>query len=82
MNRKALADQLRECQIRLGQAPKFFIDNLPDEAIIEAYVVCSDCGGRLISMEAVDSCITKAQSHEDFVAFINEHLRNHVHSPN
>jgi hypothetical protein len=42
MDRKVLAERLGECQRRLGHAPPFFIDNLPDEAIILSYVVCSN----------------------------------------
>jgi hypothetical protein len=80
MDRKVLAEQLRECQRRLGHAPSFFIDNLPDETIILSYVVCSNCKGMIADMESVDRCSAQASSHEEFMAFVNEHLATHVHS--
>jgi hypothetical protein len=49
-----LAERLPECQRRLGHAPSLFIDNLPDEAIILSYVVCSKCKSMIADVESVD----------------------------
>ncbi len=57
MDKHKLASELRECQRQLGQAPAFFIENLPDELIIDAYVTCHNCQARLVDDDTLEKCI-------------------------
>jgi len=80
MDKHKLASELRECQRRLGQAPAFFIENLPDELIIDAYVTCHDCQARLVDEDTLEKCISEAKDYEEFLALVNSHTRSHPHS--
>jgi hypothetical protein len=59
MDKHKLASELRECQRQLGQAPAFFIENLPDDLIIDAYVTCHDCQARLVDEDTLEKCISE-----------------------
>ena len=59
--RKELAGVLRKRQVELlpvtGQQlgiTKEKIEKLSDDQIIESYITCSDCGGKMAAMEDVD----------------------------
>jgi hypothetical protein len=80
MDKHKLASELRECQRQLGQAPAFFIENLPDELIIDAYVTCHDCKARLVDDDTLEKCINETKDHEEFIALVNSHARSHSHS--
>jgi hypothetical protein len=80
MDKHKLAGELRACQRRLGQASAFFIENLPDHLIIDAYVTCHDCQTRLVDDDTLEKCITEAKDYEDFLALVNSHRRSHPHS--
>jgi hypothetical protein len=80
MDKHKLANELRECQRRLGQAPAFFIENLPDELIIDAYVTCHDCQARLVDDDNLEKCVSEANDHGEFLALVNSHARSHSHS--
>jgi hypothetical protein len=80
MDKHELASELRECQRRLGQAPAFFIENLPDELIIDAYVTCHGCQARLVDNDTLEKCISEAIDHEEFITLVNSHARSHSHS--
>jgi hypothetical protein len=80
MDKHKLASELRECQRRLGQAPAFFIENLPDDLIIDAYVTCHDCQVRLVDDAALEKFIRLAKDHEEFLALVSGHTRSHPHS--
>ena len=80
MDKHELASELRECQRRLGQAPAFFIENLPDELIIDAYVTCHDCQARLVDDATLEQFIRQAKDHDEFLALVSGHTRLHPHS--
>ena len=80
MDKHKLANELRECQRLLGQAPAFFIENLPDELIIDAYVTCHNCQARLVDDDTLEKCISKAKDHDGFLALVSDHARSHPHS--
>ena len=80
MDKHTLASKLRECQRQLGQAPAFFIHNLPDDLIIDAYVTCHDCQVRLVDDDTLEKFIRQAKDHEEFVALVSGQTRSHSHS--
>jgi hypothetical protein len=80
MDKHTLASKLRECQRQLGQAPAFFIHNLPDDLIIDAYVTCHDCQARLVDEDTLEKCIFEAKDHEEFLALVSRYTRSHLHS--
>ena len=80
MDMHTLASELRECQRQLGQAPPFFIENLPDDLIIDAYVTCHDCQARLVDEDTLEKCISEAKDHEEFLALVSRYTRSHLHS--
>jgi hypothetical protein len=80
MDKHKLASELRECQRQLGQAPTFFIENFPDELIIDAYLTCHKCLTRLVDDDTLEKCISEAKDYEEFFALVNSHGRSHPHS--
>ena len=80
MNKRTLAAQLREIQRQLGQAPAFFIESMPDDLIIAAYVTCHGCQARLVDNDTLERCVSKAANHEEFLALVDDYARSHVHS--
>ena len=72
MNKEKLAEELRNKQIKLGLVPKFLIDKLSDDAIINSYITCSKCGVKEADGDILEQLINKAQDTEDFFQMIQE----------
>jgi hypothetical protein len=73
MKKRVLVKQLRKHQRKLGHAPRHVIDFLPDNLIIEAYITCSDCNGRLIDDQQLAQLIGLAKDCDHFLSLLNQH---------
>lgn len=80
MDKTMLAEQLRECQRQIGQAPRQVIDALSDDDIIQCYVICNECKESLVSQEEFVAAIDQARDHQDFLASVADFARRHTAS--
>ncbi|MBY0522776.1 MAG: hypothetical protein K2R98_05240 [Gemmataceae bacterium] len=76
MNKHELAEQLRECHRQHGAAPTHFIDLMPDDLIIEAYITCNRCQERMVDDEVLAACIAQAQDFRTFFQLIDRNARH------
>lgn len=68
MIRHRLAEELRERQYQLRQAPRASVDALSDDEIIEAYIACSHCGEKQVDAKQLKAAISQAEHAEHFFA--------------
>lgn len=68
MQKDALAQDLRQRQHQLGQAPAEMIDALSDDAIIEAYITCACCGEKQVTGRQLRIAIFLARDADGFFA--------------
>ncbi len=77
MTTTMLAKQLRQCQYRLGKLPRHLLDGVPDEDIIERYVICPGCGEWLVTGDELVETIADCKDVDEFVAFADKLLQDH-----
>ena len=81
MQKNELAHQLRKRQYAYGAAPKWLIDSLNDDEMINAYVTCSDCGHKQIPPSNLPTAVTMATDVNHFIKIIyNQHKQEHSNS--
>jgi len=73
MSKKALADLLRKRLLSMGLATKENLDRMSDQAMIESYVVCADCGHWEVPKSELDDVVDKSESVEDFFSILDNH---------
>ncbi len=66
MNKKLLAEELRERQIAFGEVPVEIIKSLSDDDIIDSYITCSDCGEKIVDQRTLKRIIFKSRDVDDF----------------
>jgi hypothetical protein len=66
MLKNELAIQLRERQLKFGQAPKALIDACSDEQIIDSYITCSQCGDKEVTAPQLTAAIRQANNVDEF----------------
>ncbi len=62
----ALAAEMRQRQIHLGQVPRWMVERLSDDEMIDCYVTCSGCGHRP-AQATIDAAILSARDADDFL---------------
>jgi len=72
MNKKDLAQELRERQIRAGYIPENIINLLSDDKIIDSYITCSQCGEKDITDDMLDLSIKRAKNTDNFFDIIDK----------
>ncbi len=73
MNKKVLAEELREIQITFGEVPVEIIKSLSDDDIIDSCITCSECGEKLIDQRTLKKIIFKSCDADDFFRLCNMH---------
>ncbi len=66
MNKKVLAEELRERQIAFGEVSVEIIKSLSDDDIIDSYITCSDCGEKIVDQRTLKRIIFKSRDVNDF----------------
>ena len=83
MTKSELAAQLRGRQLDRGLVPQWMVDMLDDDAIIDSYVTCAECGAKQAEGEELKRIIAESHCAEDFFDRCNAAGRAHafVHWP-
>jgi len=66
MTKSELAAQLRQRQLDQGLVPQWMLDILNDNAIIDSYVTCAECGAKQAGGEELERIIAESHCAEDF----------------
>ena len=80
MTKKELAAQLRQRQLERGLVPKWMVEMLDDDAIIDSYVTCAECGVKQAEGDELDQIIAKSHCAEDFFDRCNEAAKGRAHA--
>jgi hypothetical protein len=80
MTKTELAAQLRQRQLERGLVPKWMVEMLDDDAIIDSYVTCAECGVKQAEGEELDLIIAKSHCAEDFFDRCNEAAKGRAHA--
>ncbi len=78
MTSKALADGLRQRQYEKKLVPRWMVDRLKDDEMIDSYVTCSECGAKQAEGIVLRHAIERATGVNDFFR-ICDGLSNHMH---
>jgi len=79
MQKKQLAQELRQRQYKLGQVSRQQIDAVADDDIIESYITCSGCGARLVDDTQLRMAIHTAQDAAHFLRLTANPGDSHTH---
>lgn len=71
VNKKVLAEELREKQIAFGEVSDLTIMSLSDDDIIDAYITCSECGEKIVDQRTLMRIIFKFRDVDDFFRVCN-----------
>jgi hypothetical protein len=66
MKKKDLANELRKCQLALGEVEPELINRLSDHEIIESYITCDCCGEKEVTGEELKNIIKASSTVDDF----------------
>ena len=66
MEKHQLAQALRQRQYHLALIEKQLIDAVPDDALIDSYITCSDCGEKQVAPQELTTAIELAASADQF----------------
>jgi hypothetical protein len=72
MTKKRLVSDLRRRQYVAGAVPRYVVDALSDDEIVDSYITCSYCSAKLIGDVALT--IRASDSTEDFLAQLEVHF--------
>ena len=72
MQKQHLAQALRQRQYAYGVVPQQLIESLPDDAIIESYITCPECGEQQVEGAQLDLAISRAQNADHFFALCDQ----------
>ncbi|HEY1352399.1 MAG TPA: hypothetical protein VGF67_22505 [Ktedonobacteraceae bacterium] len=75
MDRHILARQLRQRQYTQGCLPRYIIDAVSDEDIIDCYITCSCCGEKQVTPQQLVTAIAQAHDAYHFLALCDEQAR-------
>jgi hypothetical protein len=80
MTKTELASQLRRRQLERGLVPKWMVEMLDDDAIIDSYVTCAECGVKQAEGAELARIIAESHCAEDFFDLCNEAAKGHKHA--
>ena len=80
MTKSELAAQLRQRQLDRGLVPKWMVEMLDDDAIIDSYVTCAECGVKQVEGADLDRIIAASHCAEDFFDQCNEAAKGRAHA--
>jgi len=66
MTKAKLVCEMRRAQYRMGELPRYVIDQVPDDEWIRAYTTCSGCSARLCDPAEIDGHIAAATDFDDW----------------
>jgi len=80
MTKSELAAQLRQRQLARGLVPKWMVEMLDDDAIIDSYVTCAECGVKQADGAELDQIIAASHCAEDFFDRCDEAAKGRPHA--
>lgn len=72
MEKRQLAQALRQRQYKTGMVERRLIDSLSDDDIIESYVTCSHCGQKQITDGEQAMALRLAKNSQEFLAMCDK----------
>lgn len=80
MTKKELASQLRQRQLERGLVPKWMVEMLDDDDIIDSYVTCAECGVKQAEGAELARIIAESHCAEDFFDRCNGAAKGRKHA--
>jgi len=80
MTKTELAAQLRQRQLDRGLVPQWMVEMLDDDAIIDSYVTCAECGVKQAEGAELERIIAESHCAEDFFDRCNEAAKGRAHA--
>jgi hypothetical protein len=80
MTKSELAEQLRRRQLDRALVPKWMVEMLDDDAIIDSYVTCAECGVKQAEGADLDRIIAASHCAEDFFDRCNKAAKGRAHA--
>jgi hypothetical protein len=80
MTKTELASQLRRRQLERGLVPTWMVEMLDDDAIIDSYVTCAECGVKQAEGAELARLIAESHCAEDFFDRCNEAAKGLKHA--
>jgi len=80
MTKSELAAQLRQRQLDRGLVPKWMVEMLDDDDIIDSYVTCAECGVKQAEGAELARIIAESHCAEDFFDRCNDASKALKHS--
>jgi len=77
MQKRELANQLRQRQYEHGEVERYIIDALSDDEIIDCYITCSCCGEKQVDAAHLPSVIMAAHDADCFLELCGQQARGH-----
>jgi hypothetical protein len=77
MRREDLAEALRQRQQSKGIVDEEIIHAADDDTIIQAYVMCPDCGAWCVPQDDLNLLIDEANNCDEFLAMCREYDQLH-----
>ena len=77
MQKRELANQLRQRQYKHGEIERTIIDALSDDQIIDCYITCSGCRHKQVEETQLQAVIEMASDVDHFFELCNEHSASH-----
>lgn len=75
MDKRLLAQQLRQRQYAHGHLPRYLIDGVSDEEMIDCYITCSCCGEKQVTPQQLEVAIAQARDAYHFLMLCDEQAR-------
>ncbi|MBO0863219.1 MAG: hypothetical protein J2P21_32950 [Chloracidobacterium sp.] len=80
MTKSELAAQLRQRQLEKGLVPKWMVEILDDDAMIDSYVTCPECGVKQAEGAELERIISTSSGAEDFFDRCDEAAKGRSHT--